>query len=126
MDVPGLGVPEAWVEVIAQRTLRAEVQQVVRPVPRFETHYVEKMGEVTASWSRRWEQQFGERLVEVSQTQADLLSRFFDHTFHDRPGGYGAAVSAASAARALELHAGRVSVERLHPIGCRVGVALPL
>ena len=36
--------------------------------------------------------------VEVSQTQADLpaalLSRFFDHTFHDRPGGYGAAVNA--------------------------------
>lgn len=36
--------------------------------------------------------------VEISQTQADvppeLLARFFDHTYHDRPGGYGAAVGA--------------------------------
>lgn len=68
--------------------------------------------------------------VEVSQTQAEvpteLLSRFFDYSYHDRPGGYGTAVGVASAARAVELHAGRVSVERLDPIGCRVGVALPL
>ena len=68
--------------------------------------------------------------VEVSQTQVDvpveLLARFFDHTYHDRPGGYGAAVNAAAAARVVELHAGRVSVERLEPTGCRVGVGLPL
>ena len=67
--------------------------------------------------------------VEVSQTQADvpseLLARFFDRSYHDRPGGYGAAVSLAAAARVVELHAGRVSVERLDPTGCRVSVALP-
>ena len=68
--------------------------------------------------------------VEVSQTQADvppeLVASFFDRSYHDRPGGYGAAVSVAAAARAVELHAGRVSVERLDPTGCRVGVALPI
>ena len=59
--------------------------------------------------------------VEISQTQAavpvELLARFFDQTYHDRPGGYGAAVSTAAAARVVELHAGRVSVERLEPTG---------
>ena len=68
--------------------------------------------------------------VEISQTQAavpvELLARFFDQTYHDRPGGYGAAVSTAAAARVVELHAGRVSVERLEPTGCRVGVGLPI
>ena len=68
--------------------------------------------------------------VEVSQTKADvpaeLLARFFDHTYHSRPGGYGAAVAVAAAARVIELHEGRVRVERVGPSGCQVSIMLPI
>ena len=61
-----------------------------------------------------------------SRPSARLVERFFDHTFHDRPGGHGAAVVLGAAARVIEMHSGRVSVEPTTPRGLRAGVTLPI
>ena len=49
-------------------------------------------------------------IVEFSQDgmtpPPPLLERFFDESYHGRPGGYGAAVSLAAARRVMELHGG--------------------
>jgi signal transduction histidine kinase len=68
--------------------------------------------------------------IEISETatrpSAILVERFFDPTFHDRPGGNGAAVVLGAAARVIEMHSGRVSVEPTTPRGLRAGITLPI
>ncbi len=61
----------------------------------------------------------------ATRPSAILVERFFDHTFHDRPGGHGSAVVLGAAARVIEMHSGRVSVEPTTPRGLRAGVTLP-
>lgn len=63
------------------------------------------------------------KTVTVSQT---LATRFFDETFLERPGGYGAAVAFAVARRVVDLHDGEAVVESLSPAGCRVTLTIPL
>jgi len=68
--------------------------------------------------------------VELSCPTADvsktLVARFFDQQLHERPGGYGAAVSLSAAKRVVELHDGQASVQSLLPAGCRVTLTIPL
>ena len=55
-----------------------------------------------------------------------LLERFFDETYHGRPGGYGAAVALAAARRVMELHGGSAVVKPMEPRGFRLVARLPL
>ena len=69
-------------------------------------------------------------VVEFSQdgvaVSSPLLTRFFDESYHGRPGGYSAAVSLSGAKRVMELHGGSATIEPLEPQGCRVTTTLPL
>ena len=62
----------------------------------------------------------------ATRPSAILVERFFDHTFHDRPGGHGSAVVLGAAARVIEMHSGRVSIEPTAPRGLRAGITLPI
>lgn len=55
-----------------------------------------------------------------------LMNRFFDESFHTRPGGYGTAVGLAVTKSVMDLHGGTVTVESVDPVGCRVTAHLPL
>ena len=54
-----------------------------------------------------------------------LVDRFFDETFHGRPGGSGAAVALAVTKRVMELHGGSAAVQSMEPMGCRVSAHIP-
>ena len=70
----------------------------------------------------------GAVVVELSQESVivppSLMKRFFDETWHGRPGGYGATVALAAAQRVFELHGGGSKVES-DGRGCRVALTLP-
>ena len=67
-------------------------------------------------------------VVELSQESVivppALMERFFDETWHGRPGGYGATVALAAAQRVFELHGSGSKVE-YDGRGCRVALTLP-
>ena len=69
-------------------------------------------------------------VVELSQdvvaVSHSLMERFFDESYHGRPGGYGAAVALAAARRVMELHGGSAVINPMEPRGCRVVIRLPL
>lgn len=69
-------------------------------------------------------------VVELSQDVValphPLLERFFDESYHGRPGGYGAAVALSAAKRVMELHGGSVAITPIEPRGCRLVTRLPL
>ena len=54
------------------------------------------------------------------------MERFFDESYHGRPGGYGAAVALAAARRVLELHGGSAVLQPLESQGFKVVTRLPL
>lgn len=54
-----------------------------------------------------------------------LVDRFFDETFHSRPGGAGAAVTLAVTKRVMELHGGTTAVHSMEPMGFRVSAQIP-
>lgn len=56
---------------------------------------------------------------------APLVDRFFDETFHSRPGGSGAAVALAVTKRVMQLHGGTADVHSMEPMGCRVSAQIP-
>ena len=68
-------------------------------------------------------------VVELSQDKAPvsptLMTRFFDESYHGRPGGYSAAVALAAARRVMELHGGAATIHPREPQGCRVVLQLP-
>ena len=68
-------------------------------------------------------------VVELSQdnvpVSSTLMTRFFDESFHGRPGGYSAAVALAAARRVMELHGGSATIHPKQPRGCRVVLQLP-
>lgn len=70
----------------------------------------------------------GAAVIELSQDTVavapSLLERFFDETWHGRPGGYASAVGLAAARRVFELHGGTTRVES-DTHGCRVTLTLP-
>ena len=55
-----------------------------------------------------------------------LLERFFDESYHGRPGGYGAAVALAAAKRVMELHGGSAVVKPVEPRGFRIVTRIPI
>ena len=60
------------------------------------------------------------------EVPASVIDRFFDETFHGRPGGYGAAVALAVTKRVMELHGSTATVESVDQAGCRVSAHFPL
>jgi hypothetical protein len=68
-------------------------------------------------------------MLEISQSVVTVpswsLSRFFDATWTERPGGFQAAVELAAARKVMELHRGGVEVLTGDRAGCRVVVVLP-
>lgn len=52
-------------------------------------------------------------------------SRWFDLSWEERPGGFGAAVSLLAARRATELHNGRLDIAPTSAGGCRLTLLLP-
>ena len=69
-------------------------------------------------------------VVEFSQDRFTpahpLLDRFFDESYHGRPGGYGAAVALAAARRVMELHGGSATTAVMESGGFRIVMRLPL
>ena len=69
-------------------------------------------------------------IVTLSQDTASvptpLVDHFFDESFHDRPGGCGAAVALAVTKRVMELHGGTTRVHSVEPVGCRVSAEIPI
>ena len=69
-------------------------------------------------------------VVEFSQDRFTLahplLDRFFDESYHGRPGGYGAAVALAAARRVMELHGGSATTSVMESGGFRIVMRLPL
>jgi hypothetical protein len=70
----------------------------------------------------------GGAAVELAQdavaVSPSLVDRFFEETWHGRPGGYGSAIALAAAKRVFELHGGSAQVES-DLRGCRVTLTLP-
>jgi hypothetical protein len=68
-------------------------------------------------------------MLEVSQHVVTIppwaLSRFFDATWTDRPGGFQAATELAAARKVMELHRGGVEILTGERGGCRIVVVLP-
>ena len=68
-------------------------------------------------------------MLEVSQQAVTVapwaLSRFFDATWTERPGGFQAAVELAAARKVMELHRGGVEILTGERGGCRIVVVLP-
>ena len=68
-------------------------------------------------------------IVELSQDGVPvpqaLMTRFFDASYHGRPGGHSAAVALAAARRVMELHGGSSTVFPRETQGCRVVLRLP-
>lgn len=69
-------------------------------------------------------------VVELSQDRFTpphpLIERFFDESYHGRPGGYGAAVALAAARRVMELHGGSATAQAEESGGFRIALQLPL
>ncbi len=63
---------------------------------------------------------------DCSEVSHQLLGRFFDESYHGRPGGYGAAVALSAARRVIELHGGESTVQLIEPRGCGVTTSVPL
>ncbi len=70
----------------------------------------------------------GAAAIELSQDAVrvppSLRERFFDETWHGRPGGYSSAVGLAAARRVFELHGGTTRVDS-DDEGCRLVLTLP-
>jgi len=68
-------------------------------------------------------------MLEISQSVVTVpswsLSRFFDATWTERPGGFQAAVELAAARKVMELHRGGVEILTGDRGGCRIVVVLP-
>jgi hypothetical protein len=71
----------------------------------------------------------GAATVELSQRTGRVpppaFARFFDETWTDRPGGYQAAVEAATLRRLVTRHGGRTEFVPADGGGCRLLVVLP-
>ena len=68
-------------------------------------------------------------MLEIAQhavtVPAWALSRFFDQSWTDRPGGYQAAVELAASRKVIELHRGGIEILTGDRGGCRIVMVLP-
>ena len=66
-----------------------------------------------------------ELVQRTTRVPGSSIARFFDPHWTDRPGGYQAAIEAASARRLLTLHGGRAELATTDRGGCRLLLVVP-